>query len=308
MHTLCLTQTALGEDRYAAMLSLDNGAPVSTQFSFSLDAQAREDLRWYLEDYLQNPLDPAPLLARRVEEKMIEVGARLFREVFESSEPARRMWARMTDMLSETRIEIITGIREATAIPWELLRDPLTDVPLALRAQSFVRAPVDSAQPALAPQSAHSDKLRVLLVICRPAGREDVPFRSVASRIVRTLTQEARDLVQLDVLRPPTFEQLSKTVREAKRAGAPYHMVHFDGHGVYEELIPAQESQDDKTYPARLAELLKRLNVITLGTPRAGKHGYVLFENPKSASNMTLVDGAALGNLMVETADRKSVV
>jgi hypothetical protein len=37
------------------------------------------------------------------------------------------------------------------------------------------------------------------------------------------------------VLRPPTYEQLAETLRLAKERGRPYHIVHFDGHGVYAE-------------------------------------------------------------------------
>jgi hypothetical protein len=39
------------------------------------------------------------------------------------------------------RIEIVSMPQEAAALPWELLRDPHTDTPVALSAQSFVRAP-----------------------------------------------------------------------------------------------------------------------------------------------------------------------
>jgi hypothetical protein len=71
------------------------------------------------------------------------------------------------------------------------------------------------------------------LVICRPGGRDDVPFRSVASRLIKGLSDEARDLFQLDVLRPATFAALNHVLRAAKAAGSPYHVVHFDGHGIY---------------------------------------------------------------------------
>ncbi len=40
----------------------------------------------------------------------------------------------------------------------------------------------------------------------------------------------------------------------------------------------------------------------TLGTPRAGKHGYLLFENPQVDENARLVDGPSLGKLLVETS------
>lgn len=299
-HTLRLSQFTEGQaDSFSVELRLDDAAPVRTHFQFKLSPQDQEDLRWYLEDYLQYPLDPAPNIAARVEERMKQIGAELFRNVFESGETARRWWARLQPDLNDTRVEIITTVQDATAIPWELLRDPLTDEPLALRARAFVRAPTDQAQPPKLPHVTEG-KIRILLVICRPRAGEDVPFRSVASRIVKSLSDEAGEFVQLDVLRPPTFEQLGKVLREAKARGEPYHVVHFDGHGTYSELIPPQKDKSDKEYAEFVQEILKRLNAITLGAPRAGKHGYLLFENPQSDENALFVDGESLGKLLVE--------
>ena len=40
-----------------------------------------------------------------------------------------------------------------------------------------------------------------------------------------------RGQVDLSVLRPPTFEALRQTIKQAADAGNPFHVVHFDGHG-----------------------------------------------------------------------------
>lgn len=225
----------------------------------------------------------------------LKIGEELFKNVFESSETARRLWARLQEKLNDTRIEIITEVQTATAIPWELLRDPLTASPLALRAQSFVRSQFNPAQ---SPKqtSTEKEKVRVLLVICRPGGGADVPFRSVASRILKSLTDEGRDMVQLDVLRPPTFKQLGETLRRAKKDGHPYHILHFDGHGTYAEV------------ENNLSQIVKELSALTLNAPRSGKHGYLLFENPQEKENVQLIDGATLGKLMVETEARLLVL
>ena len=116
-----------------------------------------------------------------------------------------------------------------SAVPWELLRDPVTDGVLALRAGAFVRTTRDRCSGERADRPGG---LRVLLVICRPGGREDVPFRSVASHLVR-LSRGAREAFRLDVLRPPTFAELARVLEAAKKAGEPYQVVHFDGHGTW---------------------------------------------------------------------------
>jgi len=91
----------------------------------------REDIRWYLEDYLQHHADPPPIIARRIEGPMRDIGVQLFPEAVQSSDDARDLWSNLRPRLDQTRLEIITEVREATAIPWKLLRDPNTDSPLA---------------------------------------------------------------------------------------------------------------------------------------------------------------------------------
>jgi hypothetical protein len=268
MPVLRLRQFAEGENRYRVLLELEEDGrrrSAESRFSFQLGAQDQEDLRWYLEDYLQYPFDPAPAIAARIETRMAELGVELFRAVLEKTP----LWAEVRHQLGDTRIEISTGVKEASSIPWELLRDPEADVPLALRARAFVRATHDAVQRPKLPQS-DGGPIRVLLVICRPRGRRDVAFRSVAKRLLEGLRES--EAVRLEVLRPPTYEQLARMLRDAKARGEPYHLVHFDGHGVWSEH-----------------------------GPRPGAHGYLVFENPALDENQQPVDGPALGNLLAET-------
>lgn len=202
MPTLRLTQHAESQpDHYRVEVALEGDGPRRTAaaaFQFALTGQDQEDLRWYLEDYLQYPLDPAPTIAERVEKRMAEIGGELFRAVFQAGDDARDLWATLREKLDKARVEIITDVRQAAAVPWELIRDPKTDTPLALRAASFVRAQPNPAQrPQLPPSPASGEGpgegvIRILLVICRPGGREDVPFRSVAGKLIKGLGASAR--------------------------------------------------------------------------------------------------------------------
>jgi hypothetical protein len=76
-------------------------------------------------------------------------------------------------------VEAATEVEDTAALPWELLRDPATDTPLALQAASFVRINHTINQPVDAAIDTHTagDGLRVLLVICRPAGRRHATAR-----------------------------------------------------------------------------------------------------------------------------------
>jgi hypothetical protein len=238
MPTLRISQQpGAGPDKHQISVEADipgfQRLSFSREIEFVLTPEDGEKIRWYLEDYLQFDEDPAPQIAARVEALMADRGEALFRAIFEGPYDAVQLWAFVEPHLSSTRIEIVTGIAEATAIPWELIRNPNSSVNLALSAQAFVRSQ-QGGPPSLAPGKV-ANKVRILLAICRPGAGEDVPFRSVAGRLVKGLSDSDREAFQLDVLRPPTYEQLAKELKVAKERGEPYHIVHFDGHGMYAE-------------------------------------------------------------------------
>jgi hypothetical protein len=86
---LRLTQTAEGADRYRVEVALEGEGIRQTaraSFGFTLTTDDQADLRWYLEDYLQYPADPAPTIAARVEQRIAAIGVELFRAVFQSGD------------------------------------------------------------------------------------------------------------------------------------------------------------------------------------------------------------------------------
>jgi len=207
MLQLRIQQNPMGEGRHRVEISLEgDGARRTAEatFAFSLSPQDEEDLRWYLEDFLQYPQEPAPTIARRVEGRMSEVGTKLFEEVFQANNDTRKIWSRVEERLPETRIEIISGVTEAATIPWELLREPTADAALALTAHSFVRAQPNTARAPRLPAQ-EEGKIRILLVLCRPRGDRDVPFRSVASQLsAGSARPTARPMTSMmSCIRPP---------------------------------------------------------------------------------------------------------
>ncbi|MER7273183.1 CHAT domain-containing protein [Dactylosporangium sp. NPDC000244] len=284
---LHLQQSVLPDGRYRVAVS-DGVAEGTSDFAFEMTASDREDLRWYLEDYLEYPLDPAPTIAARVEQRMTELGTELFEKIF-ASQNAREAWAGIRNRLGQVRVEIAADLEGAATLPWELLRDPKTGQHLAVQVESFVRVHRGAAVRPRPPATA--DRLRLLLVICRPARGADVPFRSVASHLIR-LGEGATDVLDVHVLRPPTFEQLTAVLEAADREGRPYHAVHFDGHGAY---VDAAELADGAVGG------LNSNRFSTPGGAPAGPHGYLLFEDPDHPSNQSLVGGSALGALLART-------
>lgn len=240
--------------------TLEGGGPRQIEkrpFSFALAAQEAENIRWYLEDYRIYPVDPAPKIAERIEQRMGDIGRELFRLVLAGS----GVWESVRHSLADTRIEVETEVEDAL-VPWELMRDPVADSPLALSVPSFVRC---HSRPALRPNPPEpsAGKIRILLVICR-LENDRVPFRSVARHLIRGLSDAAREPFDLEVLRPPTFEHLAKRLREANAQGKPFHVVHFDGHGLKGEVFfenPELERNAQSVKAAELGRLLHETRV-----------------------------------------------
>jgi hypothetical protein len=260
----------------------------TVDLTFPIDPRAAEKLRWYLEDYAGFPVEPGPAMATESEHLQRQLGQDLFRAVFGNGDP-RDLWTQATfGGLDRVRVEIDADPADAPGLPWELLRAP-NGPPLVVAAGQFVRTHRQAAPTRL--PAGDRDRLRVLLVICRPDGRADVPFRSVASRLVRGGIDRLTGL-ELDVLRPATFAHLARVLRAARDTGDGYDVVHFDGHGTYRDVnadgdpVPLSAT----TYGPSLA-----------APARAGQHGYLLFEKPGSGANQQLVDGPTLADLLVET-------
>ena len=270
-----------------------------SSFAYQVGDQDAEKVRWYLEDFAEFPADPAPRQATGAESVLAETGAGLFTRVF-SGRDAAGIWDRAQARLGQVRVEVDTDPAEVPGLPWELVRDPGTGTALALGAGVFVRTHLQAAARAGVPE-AGGDRLRVLLVICRPGRGDDVPFRSVASRLARGGAARMEGL-DLDVLRPATFARLAQVLHQAANAGRPYHVVHFDGHGTYLDLADMQLGQDDDGVGGGGIGLSPlRYGISVAGPVRAGPHGYLIFEDPSSTANQQLADGPALGQPLAAT-------
>jgi len=274
-------------DSQSTKLELSSSAKIlasqSFNFYFVVPAQDREDIRWYLEDYLLNAFDPAPAIAARIEQRISQIGVQLFEHLFRANKGTEEVWSEIRENLPSTRIEIATDVETSAHIPWELIRDPATNASLSLSVHSFVRVHHDVKSK---PTSANEGPVRILLVISRPSGIDDIPYRSVATRLIRVLAQ--RHDFQLDVLRPPTFERFAQVLRAAHSEGRPYGVVHFDGHGVILSSSGGESS----------AQVLS--GAVPIGI-RPGTHGYLLFETPKHIDAADPIGGPEISSLLRET-------
>ncbi|HLG15897.1 MAG TPA: CHAT domain-containing protein [Blastocatellia bacterium] len=240
-----------------------------TQLDFAVTEDDRRQIQWYLEEFLIYPWGEFRERALEVEELMIRRGEELFRAIFTDPQTAA-LYAHVADSLPSTRIVIHAPDPEGIALPWELMRDPVRAEfgDLARLAHSFVRS-----QPNLIfepPPPRASETFNILIVICRPGGPEgDVPFQSVARPLLE-LFRPHRDRINLDVLRPPSFEELSRRLSEKP---GYYHVLHFDGHGAFPHASDATRFYGG-----------------------AGRQGLLLFEGEDG--NPRAVSGGELGSLL----------
>jgi hypothetical protein len=93
MTTLHIRQDAPKEGIYPIRLTLKrSGQPdreAEARISFALAEQEQEDLRWYLEDYLQRAETVEPVIVEQVESVMRTRGEELYAKVLMHS----RRWA-----------------------------------------------------------------------------------------------------------------------------------------------------------------------------------------------------------------------
>ncbi len=289
MTTLHIRQDAPKDGHYPVRLTLKrHGQPdleAEANIEFALTEQEQEDIRWYLEDYLQNADVVEAVTVEQVEARMRARGEELYAKVLAANGDTQAIWFSIRNDLADLRVEITAGVAEAASIPWELMRDPKMESPISLRVQAFVRVQSNPNISFVTVPPAQDSLIRLLYIACRPSGSQDVELRAVANRLLQDLGQD-RARFHIKALRPPTFEQLQKELADAKAAGRPYHIVHFDGHGVYADLSKSE-----------LADWLGALSSITLGSGKTGKHGYLLFEHP-GEDGVRPVDGQTLGQLL----------
>ena len=239
-----------------------------------------EEIGWYLRDYLHNPFGEAAARAEAVETGLRNLGRLLFQAAFRGNEESFRLYSEATAAgLAECTLNIISGQAEFLALPWELMNEPDAGYP-ATQMASVVRR-LDPAPPPVPEDQPSAPQFNVLLVSPMPAniaegsGAED-PGADIQLSQGRQATETIKVLeslniqVELDYLRPPTWESLSRVLKE--RSGH-YHLVHFDGITIApgtaedsaEDSDPAltpclvfedEQYQSDPVPVSRLAELL----------------------------------------------------
>lgn len=232
----------LGDGNIHVKWQSGDHAPVLSKQPFRFENpitdKDRDQIRWYLEEYIQFPYGAEEWKARQVVARMDEIGVELFHRVFPevngmSPCPHELYDEAVKAGLENTELCVVSCNPAFLAIQWELMKDPAVGMGyLTHLMKGFSRRIKDSDLPVCSPVH-DGEPFRILLVIAR-LPNDNVTIGSV-SRHVLDAVRNIRHRIELDVLRPPTFGAMRKALKNKR-----YHLVHFDGHGGFRRLQDEQ--------------------------------------------------------------------
>ena len=205
------------------------------------------ELAWYLEAFPRWPSGVPLGRAKELQKQFPQWGKKLFGAL----QPGRAVldaWRAIGDVTRRFSILVDQAqlprnpdtpaeqdAKEAAvrllSLPWELLHDETGYLFHGARGVRVRRRLTRNDRPEPRPAQ---PPIRVLLVSPRP---EDEAASYIDHRISSRPVVEALarlgNFAEWKILQPGTFDALRTELQAAHAAGRPYHVVHFDGHGVY---------------------------------------------------------------------------
>ena len=126
------------------------------------------------------------------------------------------------------------GATQLLSIPWELLHDKKAYLaqgakPIGIKRRLPNRENLDVAIAKL--------PVKILLVSARPEDKRAgyIDHRASAIPLITAVENLGNELISLTVCSPATFPAMMAKIKKADESGNPYDVIHFDGHGVYDE-------------------------------------------------------------------------
>ncbi|HEY9696122.1 MAG TPA: tetratricopeptide repeat protein [Trichocoleus sp.] len=216
---------------FKATVSFDRQGDYPITITSPFDKQEELELEWYFEEWLRFPF-VNKVKAERAKQQIKTYGNRLFEQVFKSNFDIYGEYRNLRNQLSQVQIEIENITSAFQALHWEAMQDPEWPSPLAVNCIMLRKA----VKPALGRANvASSPVINLLVVTARPDEEEDVGYRTISRPLVEAI-KNSQLRVNIELLRPGTYEALS---RHLDGKEGHYHIIHFDVHGAvlsYERL------------------------------------------------------------------------
>ncbi len=214
---------------YRAQLTDTRGRRLGAEVLFTpfLTKDDYEDLRWYLEDYMDLPDGGAVVRAQRIERELERWGSQLYDTLFSAAEN-HTLLSQLLAGPEPRRLTIVTKDPELLRLPWELVADEEGSLAQRLSVRRQLEEPKEvKLRPAQLP-------LRILYIVSRPSNAGFIDPRFTAKALLDAL-ESLGDNVRVDFCRPPTLERMEEMLCIQQEIGDPFNIVHFDGHGDFKE-------------------------------------------------------------------------
>jgi len=285
---ITLTETAQTGDGFQAWLVFEDfNHRYSVTVRPPFDAEQEAELEWYFEQHLRFPFINN-VRYRDAAASVRAYGEALFNQLFVD----RKAYRDYGDALrSGFELEILGSVA-FHALHWESVQDPDRAKPLALD-HVVVRKPLNlnpAFQP-ITPQA--SPLLNILLVVARPDKANDVSYRTISRPLVE-MVRDARLPVNLEILRPGTYQALMQHLETVsnERGKGFYHAIHFDLHGAvlsWEQIQAGHAAGRLVFYDYGRAELQKF----------EGKQAFIFLQHEESGKS-TPIAAADLTRLLTQ--------
>jgi len=202
-----------------------NRLGVEVPFAPFLEDDDYDDLRWYLEEYMELPDGGAVVRAQRIEGNLDRWGRKLHDDLFTAPEN-RALLKELLAGPEPRELTLATRDPDLLRLPWELMADESGSLAQRVSVRRQLETPEkNTPRPAQLP-------LRMLYIVSRPADAGFIDPRLTAKALLDALDPLGGS-VRVDFCRPPTLARMEEMLRDAQRAGEPYGLVHFDGHGTF---------------------------------------------------------------------------
>ncbi|MCA9946529.1 MAG: CHAT domain-containing protein, partial [Anaerolineales bacterium] len=229
-------------------------------FSPPLDDKILGDIHWYLETFSTWPTGPDYERAEHIESQLEEWGRTMLDSVLPGKDAAR-LWQQFVDAGNERLLTIDATDPRVLRLPWELLADEsghLFSQGIGLRRRLQKTTTPQQQKPLPLP-------VRILVVVARPDDAGFIDSRAITRPLLDAVAGLGEGVV-VEFLPQPTLKALSQRLRN--RQAPPVHVVHFDGHGVYDKslglgflLFENDEHGSDPVDANRLGTLLNQSGV-----------------------------------------------
>jgi hypothetical protein len=254
-------------------------------FQNPLTAKDREDLRWYIETYASQPLEHDQTQVERIKARLPSIGKALFQAVFGAQE-ARRLFNRFQDPPGQGKLITLSAADPTIlSLPWELLHEAEAPDGTHLFHEhiNLHRCYAGATQGRGVVHFTPKARLRILFVVSRPDDAGFINPRADAGAVLDAVEQRGQNRIDVEFLRPATLDALLERLQQEP----PIDVLHFDGHGVFDEKGGILSDQNRK--PAGKEANLRRADEGN-GPPNTG---YLLFEDAEGKQD--LVSAATLG-------------